>query len=554
MSGTSMATPHVVGAAALLFSGNPNLSPDEVMYLLTANATPLPGYMLHEAGYGYMDVLAAFEESLVLTGNLEAFLAGDQQFSEEDVLGFDPDAPVPYDEFTYSGLTVVGSNEVPMPIDHTFEVPVGTLYGTVAVEWTPQTEDAYDMEVLDPEGRVVVSSGNGLDIGESALFVPEVYGTYTLRLHPFAAVASQYTATVKIAYGNQPENWPPNEEPNFDRYLGVVGLYKLYGAVGIITENFRATDMGFLVFTLTDANGVPETGLEDSIQAIYTDRLGNVAFVDDAIFARSTPGEYESNITLDDSWQGAAGPTTVTFSIPGDGTMRALPFTFNVNRLDVTLQTGSTNYNPGNTVSFSGTVNQVTTLVTGQLKLTPLAGAAVTVRLLDGAGNAVATTTVTSNLTGNYSGSFVAPAAAKGHMTLEAVADYVDPLTAVGPADWYGRAQTGLTFPGNQPPQVSLTSNQQTDPRKRNFIHFEASAFDPDGQADIVSLTLVLTDDKGRELNRWTLDDFTAGEDGLTWALEQGYKVSGKSPWTLTLTVVDSAGESATTSLVIVKD
>ncbi|HUF39507.1 MAG TPA: S8 family serine peptidase [Anaerolineales bacterium] len=551
MSGTSMATPHVVGAAALLFSGNPNLSPDEVMYLLTANATPMPGFMLHEAGYGYMDVLAAYEESLAMPGNLAEFLAGDQQFSEGDVLGFDPDEPVPFDEYQFSGLTVVGATGVSPPIDHTFEVPEGTLYGTVAVEWTPQTEDAFDMEVLDPQGRVVVSSGNGLDIGESALFVPDVFGTYTLRLYPFAAAAAQYTATVKIAYGNQPENWPPNTAPNFDRYLGVVGLYKTYGLVGIITENFRAGDMGFLIFSLIDADGVPENGLEDSIQAIYTDRLGNIAFVDDAIFARSDPGEYDSSITLDDSWQGVAGPTTVTFSIPGSGTLRALPFVFNVNHLDVTLQTGAGEYEPGDTVGFSGAVAQVTTLLTGEVEQTPLAGATVTVSLLDGAGNPVATTQVTTDLFGTYSSSFTAPAGASGQMTLSATSDYVDPLTAVGPADWYGEAQTGLSFPGNQPPQVSLTGTKQTDPGKKNFIHFEAAAFDPDGQADIAELTLVLTDDKGRELNRWTLEDFSPNADGLTWELEGPYKVSGKGPWTLTLTAVDSAGESAAASVSI---
>ena len=551
MSGTSMATPHVVGAAALLFSGNPDLSPDQVMELLIDNADPMPGYLFHEAGYGYMDVLAAFEESLTVTGNLPEFLTGEQQFSEQDVLGFDPDAPVPFDEYEFSGLTAVGATDVSAPIDHTFPVPEGTLYGQVAVEWTPQTEDAYDLEILDPQGRVVVSSGNGLDIGEAALFVPDVYGTYTLRLWPFAAVGAQYTASVTIAYGNQPENWPPNTPPTFDHYLGVTALYKLYGVLGIITDNFRSGDEAFLVFSLKDSDGVPVDGIEDSIQAIYTDRLGNVAFVDDAILSRSTVGEYQSSIFIDDGWQGVAGPTTVTFSIPGSGTLRALPFVFNVNHLAVSLDTGAAQYEPGDPVDFSGTVEQVTTVLTGEVEQTPLAGATVTVSLLDGAGNPVASVQASTDLFGAYSGSFTAPAAASGRMTLVAAADYVDPLTAIGPADWYGEAQASLSFPGNQPPQVSLTATKQTDPGKKNFIHFEASASDPDGQADIVSLTLILTDDKGRELNRWTLDEFSPNADGITWELEQGYKVSGRSPWTLTLTTVDSAGASATTSVQI---
>ncbi len=75
MSGTSMATPHVVGAAALLFSSNPDLSPDQVMDLLVTTTNPMNN-ALHEAGSGYMDVLAAYEASLNVTGNLADFLNG----------------------------------------------------------------------------------------------------------------------------------------------------------------------------------------------------------------------------------------------------------------------------------------------------------------------------------------------------------------------------------------------------------------------------------------------------------------------------------------------
>jgi serine protease AprX len=59
-SGTSMATPHVVGVVALMQeAAGGRLKPDEVASVLTATARPLPGFALWEVGSGYVDALAA---------------------------------------------------------------------------------------------------------------------------------------------------------------------------------------------------------------------------------------------------------------------------------------------------------------------------------------------------------------------------------------------------------------------------------------------------------------------------------------------------------------
>ena len=59
-SGTSMATPHVTGAVALLRSLQPNLSPDDVSANLTQTARPLVvGGRNPESGYGLLQVGAA---------------------------------------------------------------------------------------------------------------------------------------------------------------------------------------------------------------------------------------------------------------------------------------------------------------------------------------------------------------------------------------------------------------------------------------------------------------------------------------------------------------
>jgi serine protease AprX len=60
MSGTSVAAPMVSGAAALLLQGEPNLTPDQVKYRLTATANKSwPGYDAAKAGAGYLDIYAA---------------------------------------------------------------------------------------------------------------------------------------------------------------------------------------------------------------------------------------------------------------------------------------------------------------------------------------------------------------------------------------------------------------------------------------------------------------------------------------------------------------
>jgi serine protease AprX len=80
LSGTSMAAPHVAGAAALLLSHRPDFSPDNVYDTLAATARPLEAPPW-ETGAGYLDVAAAFAEAPFVAGNRDAFLAGERKYA-----------------------------------------------------------------------------------------------------------------------------------------------------------------------------------------------------------------------------------------------------------------------------------------------------------------------------------------------------------------------------------------------------------------------------------------------------------------------------------------
>ena len=83
MSGTSMATPHVAGAIALMLEANPNLSPMEIRDILEATAIDLgdAGYD-NVYGAGRIDVVAAVEAAMAQTDPADLDASGSVDFND----------------------------------------------------------------------------------------------------------------------------------------------------------------------------------------------------------------------------------------------------------------------------------------------------------------------------------------------------------------------------------------------------------------------------------------------------------------------------------------
>ncbi|MGW0856871.1 S8 family peptidase [Streptomyces sp. NPDC002690] len=216
MDGTSMATPHVAGAAAILKQRHPDWSGQRVKNALMSTSKQLPAYTPYEQGTGRVDVKAAIDTTIEATGSVEvADYAWPHDASDEvaertitytntgkqDVtlrLATDSDS----DAYTLSTpeLTVpAGSSaEAVLSVDPS-RIDAGTLFSgqVLATDATGATvahtgfavskeEERYDLTIQlrdragEPaDGQVVFAA-----LDDPTLSVVNVSGDTTLRLPP----------------------------------------------------------------------------------------------------------------------------------------------------------------------------------------------------------------------------------------------------------------------------------------------------------------------------------------------------------------------------------
>ncbi|RBM17874.1 S8 family serine peptidase [Streptomyces sp. PT12] len=164
IDGTSMATPHASGAAALLAQANPGLTGEEIKAALTASAVPGEGYSAFQQGAGRIDVPAALTQTVTaepvsigfgsvpwphedaepITRDLTYRNAGEQDLT----LALTSTGTGPDGEAAPEGMFTLSADEVTVPAGGTATVritadttPGGEVYGAYTSYVTATSDD-----------------------------------------------------------------------------------------------------------------------------------------------------------------------------------------------------------------------------------------------------------------------------------------------------------------------------------------------------------------------------------------------------------------------------
>jgi len=216
--GTSMASPHVAGAAAILLQANPNLTPDQVRMALQSTADPIarfgdgPRAPFWQVGYGHVDLAAAID--LVRGKHWAKNLPKAQAAADARVLAEDGYKAVKSDFWTYDAprLAVAGATDqrsfsttAGLGVTHlkvALSHPSGAVLQLNGMEYT--------VTVRDASGRVLGTTTEAplLGAGTASLFLdlrtfspPAVPGALTFDISGELAASDPDTLDTESLLG-----------------------------------------------------------------------------------------------------------------------------------------------------------------------------------------------------------------------------------------------------------------------------------------------------------------------------------------------------------------
>jgi len=162
----------------------------------------------------------------------------------------------------------------------------------VEIVLTPQATDDYDLEVFDPSGALVGTSGNGTGAAEKVVLNNPAGGTYTVSAAPFVAPRA-YSATAKLTLQAPPPPPPTDPPPTYGIFAPPAGVGTGAGEpsigvdentgtamyiAGLQTLRVEIQDAGGPTATWTDVSA-PLTSLITLDPILYTDQQTGRTFV-----------------------------------------------------------------------------------------------------------------------------------------------------------------------------------------------------------------------------------------------------------------------------------
>jgi serine protease AprX len=206
-SGTSMASPHAAGAAAVLLQANPKLTPDQVRTALQVTAQPVydtttatkKQLAFWQVGYGHIDLNAAV--ALVRKKTYTQDLARTQSEADKGVLAALGFKVTRSDFWTYDAprASVAGTDS------RSFQTAVGTNAKQLKVTLSHPSTTAvsgnnmsYTVTVTDAAGKVVGTTTEASGAGTASVQIDLVqqaatYGTFTFAVSGVRSVSDPDT-------------------------------------------------------------------------------------------------------------------------------------------------------------------------------------------------------------------------------------------------------------------------------------------------------------------------------------------------------------------------